>query len=127
MLAVNSHGGSSPPLRTEKPLEFPGVFFFGGTIVRRSEVLFGIRRRRTRSRKVFIMLGSQAFVAPSDAVVSSVLTLLTERLCLPHPPRFSHLATSVLASLGGGSPLPKATNRPAICGKLSDSSSGSAA
>jgi len=42
----------------------------------------------------------QAFVAPSDAVVSSVLALLTERLRLPHPPRFSHLATSVLASLG---------------------------
>ena len=42
----------------------------------------------------------QAFVAPSGAVVSSVLTLLTERLRLPHPPRFSHLATSVLASLG---------------------------
>jgi lysine-N-methylase len=42
----------------------------------------------------------QAFVAPSGAVVSSVLTLLTERLRLPHPPRFAHLATSVLASLG---------------------------
>ena len=42
----------------------------------------------------------QAFAAPSEAVVSSVLTLLTERLRLPHPPRFSQLATSVLASLG---------------------------
>jgi len=42
----------------------------------------------------------QAFVAPSNAVVSVVLTLLTERLRLPHPPRFAHLVTSVLASLG---------------------------
>ena len=31
VLAVNSHGGSSPPLRTEKPLEFPGVFLFWAT------------------------------------------------------------------------------------------------
>ena len=44
----------------------------------------------------------QVLAATSGAVLSSVVTLLTERLRLPHPPRFSELVTSVIASLGSG-------------------------
>jgi lysine-N-methylase len=47
----------------------------------------------------------QGLAAPSDAVLSAVGTLLTERLRLPHPPRFSNLVTSVIASLGRGDGL----------------------
>jgi len=50
----------------------------------------------------------QALAAPADAVLSAVLTLLTERLRLPHPSRFSELVTSVLASLGSPADLPEA-------------------
>jgi lysine-N-methylase len=47
----------------------------------------------------------QSFVAPTDAVLSAVGALLTERLRLPHPARFSNLVTSVIASLGRGDGL----------------------
>ena len=42
----------------------------------------------------------QAFAASSDAILSAALSMLTERLRLPHPSRFSKLVASVIASLG---------------------------
>jgi lysine-N-methylase len=52
----------------------------------------------------------QAFAAPADAVLSAVFSLLTERLRLPHPSRFSELVTSVLASLASPADLPAAAH-----------------
>lgn len=42
----------------------------------------------------------QAFTGTSDAVITAALSLLTERLRLPHPSRYSDLVTSFLRSLG---------------------------